>query len=400
MESEHRTLSDAYERPGVFSVVLPRRRRFTVVLPVLGLVLLALCGLLLFGLATARVGVLAVVVGVVAAVVPVGIAVPALLWVDRWEPEPAKLLLVTFLWGACVATLSALLINGTAGAIGEMLLGKVPGSRLSALVSAPIVEEAVKVVPVLAVLWRRARDFDGMVDGVVYAGFSAAGFAFTENIYYFGRAFAEFGFDDGGSSMLGVFIIRGLLSPFTHPLFTVITGIAIGYAATARSRVLRVVLPLTGYAIAVCLHALWNGSAMLGGAGAFLNMYFLVMVPIFVGVLLVVLWQRRREYGIIAAALPEMVRERWIASSEVDLLTSLSGRRRWRRAVRRQSGRRAARAVAAYQANVTALAFLRHGRTPARARVDPLSRQQELLGTLHASRTEAVRLAGSNVQRS
>src|SRR5699024_4431730 len=83
-----------------------------------------------------------------------------------------------------------------------------------------------------------------------------------------------------------------------------------------------------------------------------------------------------------------------------DLLTSLSGRRRWRRAVRRQSGRRAARAVAAYQANVTALAFLRHGRTPARARVDPLSRQPERLGTLHGPGAEAVRLARSNAQRS
>src|SRR5699024_1273160 len=163
MGSGQQAFSAVYNRLGLFSAVLPRRRRFTVVLPVLGLILIALCGLLLFGLATARVGVLAVV----AAVVPVGIAIPALLWVDRWEPEPAKLLLVTFLWGACVATLSALLINGTAGAVGELLLGDVPGGRVSALVSAPIVEEAVKVAPVLAVLWRRARDFDGMVDGVV-----------------------------------------------------------------------------------------------------------------------------------------------------------------------------------------------------------------------------------------
>src|SRR5699024_12441075 len=124
MGSGQQAFSAVYNRLGLFSAVLPRRRRFTVVLPVLGLILIALCGLLLFGLATARVGVLAVVVGVGAAVVPVGIAIPALLWVDRWEPEPAKLLLVTFLWGACVATLSALLINGTAGAIGEMLLGK------------------------------------------------------------------------------------------------------------------------------------------------------------------------------------------------------------------------------------------------------------------------------------
>ena len=37
----------------------------------------------------------------------------------------------------------------------------------------------------------RRREFDGIVDGIVYAGLVAAGFAFTENILYFGRAFAE-----------------------------------------------------------------------------------------------------------------------------------------------------------------------------------------------------------------
>lgn len=379
-------------RRHVVSAVLPRRRRFTVLLPVLGILLLALCGLLLLGLATARVGPLAVVIGVVAAVVPVGIVIPALLWVDRWEPEPAGLLLLTFLWGALVAALSALLLNSTAEAVGELLLGSGSSGTFSALVSAPVVEEAVKVAPVLVVLWWRARDFDGMVDGVVYAGFSAAGFAFTENIYYFGRAFAEFGFDGGGASVLGVFIIRGLLSPFTHPLFTVITGIAIGYAATARMRPLRFVLAVGGYVLASALHALWNGAAMLGGAEVFLNVYFLVMVPIFIGVLLLVLWQRRREQAIIAAALPGMVRAQWIAPSETNLLASLAGRRTWRRAVRRESGRHAARAVASYQGAVTALAFLRKGRTPARARIDPALRQRELLTQLRAARAEAVRL--------
>lgn len=383
------------QRPGRLAAQapVPRRRRFTVVLPVLGLIFVALCGLLLFGLATARVGPVAVVLGVVAATVPVAIVIPALLWIDRWEPEPAKLLLPTFLWGAFVATLTALLINDTAEAVGDLLLGQGTGTTVSAVVSAPIVEEAVKAVPVLAVLWRRAKYFDGLVDGVVYAGFSAAGFAFTENIYYFGRAFAQYGFADDGGSVLAVFVLRGVLSPFTHPLFTVITGIAIGYAATARSKPLRILVPICGYLGAVLLHALWNASALLGGAAAFLNVYFMVMVPIFIAVLLLVLWQRRREHGIIKAALPEMVENRWIAPSEVELLTSLTGRRKWRRQVRKQSGRRAARAVGTYQSSVTALAFLRRGRTPARAGVDPPVRQQELLATLRASRAQADRLA-------
>ncbi|WP_142002257.1 PrsW family intramembrane metalloprotease [Amycolatopsis cihanbeyliensis] len=366
----------------------------TVLLPVLGLVAVALCALLLFGLGTARVGVLAVVIGVVAAVVPVAVVVATFLWIDRWEPEPGRLLLLSFFWGACIATLTALLINDTAATVGDMLLGSGNGHKISAIVSAPLVEEAVKAVPVLAVFLLRPREFDGVVDGIVYAGFSAAGFAFTENIYYFGRAFAEHGLGDGTSAgVLAAFILRGVLSPFTHPLFTVLTGIGIGVAARSTSRRPRVLAPLGGYLAAISLHALWNAAATIGGATTFLNVYFLIMVPMFIGVLLLVLWQRRREQRIIAAALPAMVRARWIAPSEVELLASLSGRRQWRRQAARESGRRAAAAVAAYQASVTELAFLRRDVATGTADGDPDHRQERLLAALRGARAEAVRLA-------
>ncbi|WP_297550462.1 PrsW family intramembrane metalloprotease [Amycolatopsis sp.] len=360
-------------------------------LPVVALIVVALCGLLLFGLATAKVGVLAVVIGVVAALVPVGLVVAAFLWIDRWEPEPAKMLLLAFVWGACIATVTALLINSTAEAVGDLLLGSGNGNKLSALVSAPLVEEAAKGAFVLIVLWRRREEFDGIVDGIVYAGFSAAGFAFTENIYYFGRAFAESGFGNGTSSgVLAAFVLRGLLSPFTHPLFAVMTGIGIGFAAKTSSRQLRILAPLGGYLAAVCLHALWNAAAILGGAKTFLNVYFLIMVPLFIGVFSVVLMQRRREQRIVAAALPQMAAARWIAPSEVELLASLSGRREWRKQARKQSGRQAARAVGQYQSSVTELAFLRRNDVHTE---DAKRRQDELLNVLRASRAEAVRLA-------
>ncbi|MFD8499595.1 PrsW family intramembrane metalloprotease [Amycolatopsis sp. NPDC059657] len=360
-------------------------------LPVLGVLVLALCGLLVFGLVTARVGVLAVVIGVLAALVPVGLVTAAFLWVDRWEPEPAKLLLLAFFWGACIATITALLINSTAEAVGDLWLGDGNGNKFSAVVSAPLVEEAAKGAFVLLVFWRRRSEFDGVVDGIVYAGFSAAGFAFVENIYYFGRAFAESGFGDGTSAgVLAAFVLRGVLSPFTHPLFATLTGIGIGLAASASNRQVRILAPLGGYLCAVLLHALWNGAAVLGGSKAFLNVYFLIMVPMFLGVAWLVVLQRRREQRIVAAALPDMVAARWIARSEVDLLASLSGRREWRKQAKRQSGRRAAKEVGRYQTSVTELAFLR--RTPVDSE-EAMARQDELLTVLRSSRAEAVRLA-------
>ena len=47
------------------------------------------------------------------------------------------------------------------------------------------------------------------------------GFAMMENITYYMRAFEE-----GGTEQLGaVFILRGLIMPLSHPLFTSMTGL-------------------------------------------------------------------------------------------------------------------------------------------------------------------------------
>lgn len=370
-----------------------RSRLITVLLPVLGLIVVALCGLFVFGTVIEKVGLPAVTIGVLAALVPVGVVVAAFLWVDRWEPEPPKLLLLSFVWGACVATIIALLLNSGAEAVGDLLLGSGSGGKISGLISAPLVEEAAKALFILLLWWLRPSEFDGVVDGIVYAGFTAAGFAFTENIYYFGRAFAEYGFGDGTSAgVLAAFFLRGVLSPFTHPLFAVMTGIGLGVAASTKHPSLRFLAPLGGYLAAVLLHALWNGAALLGGAKTFLNVYFLIMVPLFIGVFSVVVMQRRREQRIVAAALPMMVDARWIAPSEVSLLASLSGRRAWRRQARKQSGRDAAKAVARYQASVTELAFLRRSRNLSD---EAKQRQGELLRLLKSSRAEAMRLADS-----
>ncbi|WP_298177329.1 PrsW family intramembrane metalloprotease [Saccharomonospora sp.] len=365
----------------------------TVLVPVAGIVGLALSGLFVLGLATVRVGALAVLVGVVAAVVPVLVVVAAFLWIDRWEPEPAKLLLLTFAWGACVATLTALLVNDTAAAVGDMLLGEGNGSKVSTLVSAPLVEEAIKAVPVVALMWRRSHEFDGVVDGIVYAGLSAAGFAFVENVYYFGRAFVEHGFGDGTTAgVFAAFILRGLLSPFAHPLFTVLIGIGVGLVVRSDGPGAKIAVPAVAYVGAVLLHTLWNASATLGGADVFLNIYFLIMVPIFTAVVLIMAWQRRREQRIIAAALPGMAEAGWIAPSEVPLLADLRGRRQWRRQARKESGRAAAKAVGDYQAAVTELAFARRWADDGD---EHSSRHAELLAVLRRTRNDAVRLASS-----
>ncbi|MEJ2867238.1 PrsW family intramembrane metalloprotease [Actinomycetospora sp. OC33-EN08] len=367
----------------------PQQRR-TLVWPVVGLIVLGVCALAAVGLASTEIGPGGVIVGAICAMLPVGPVLLAFAWIDRWEPEPPRLLLTAFLWGAGFAALVALIINSSAVLAAELLLGQGQGDVVGAVISAPLVEEFVKGAFVVGLLLFRRREFDGIVDGIVYAGFVGAGFAFTENIIYFGRAFT----DDGSAPVAGViatFILRGLLSPFAHPLFTAMTGIGVGIAASVRSRALGAGAILLGYVLAVVLHALWNSATQLGPG--FFGIYILIMVPLFLALIALVVWQRRREKEVLARQMPGFAAAGWIAESEVPLLGSMSGRRRWLTAVRRTAGKPAAAAVVHYQHAVSELAFLRA--RAERGAIPPDPRwHAELLDNVVRTRMAAVNAPG------
>lgn len=365
-----------------------RRHQRRVWWPVLGLVALAVPALIVLGLLSTNIGSAGVLVGTMAAVLPVLPVVAAFLWVDRWEPEPSGLLLAGFLWGAGVSVLGAALVNDTASVLGEQVLGEGGGMVVGSVISAPVAEEAFKGAFLVGLVWLRRREFDGIVDGIVYAGLVAAGFAFTENILYFGRAFVSDGLVGESGGVLTVFVLRGVLSPFAHPLFTAMIGIAIGLAVRRRSPSALLVLPAVGYVVAVLLHALWNASA---GLGLLPVVYLGFMVPLFAGLIGLVVWQRRREQRVVAAQLPLFASHGWIAPSEVPLLASLAGRQGWVAAVRRRAGPEAAAAVRDYQNAVTELAFLRDRMARGTVGSEAGRWHHEVLIALHAARARAVR---------
>ena len=59
------------------------------------------------------------------------------------------------------------------------------------MISAPIVEESGKAFILFVFFFWKADEFDGVVDGIVYASMAALGFAMTENIQYYGKAVAQ-----------------------------------------------------------------------------------------------------------------------------------------------------------------------------------------------------------------
>src|SRR5918996_3625148 len=111
----------------VIPMPTPGRQRRGVLVPVLGLIALGFCGLVVLGVLAGSVGVTGVVVGTVCALLPVGPVVATFLWIDRWEPEPPRLLLFAFLWGAGFAALSSLIVNTSAAVVADAVLGQGSG---------------------------------------------------------------------------------------------------------------------------------------------------------------------------------------------------------------------------------------------------------------------------------
>lgn len=277
----------------------------------LGFLLLALIGY--FGWAL---GPTASAVGLVLALIPLTIVFLGVRMIDRWEPEPKRLVIFAIAWGAVAAVGLSLLVD-----IGLTILFGILPEEFSAVVQAPIVEEFWKGLGVFLIFLLARRSFDGPIDGVVYGALVGAGFAFTENIQYFAVSLIE-----GGGEQLGAtFIVRALLSPFAHAMFTSLTGFAIGLVARRHASAgAAAAAGLVGMLGAILLHALWNGSATFAD---FFGLYFTLQVPLFIGFILGIIALRKEEARLTRARLAEYAAAGWFTPEEVTMLATPAGRK-------------------------------------------------------------------------
>nr|WP_269329538.1 PrsW family intramembrane metalloprotease [Kineosporia babensis] len=363
-------------------MVTPRRPRFrTTILWVAVVVVLVGSALLSLTAITRETGLAGLVTGSVLAAVPVFPVVAAFLWLDRYEAEPPPLLALAFAWGAGVSTFGALVIN-TASMVAIHNAG---GDMTHAAVFvAPVVEEAFKGAAVLLILLMRRREFDGVVDGIVYAGMAGIGFAYVENVLYLGRTLADA--ESGGGGTAFVFILRCVVSPFAHPLFTAAIGVGIGMAVRTRTPALRVLAPLAGYLVAVLLHGVWNWSASSGLAG-FASAYVVLQVPVFLAFIALALVARRREGKLVAQHLDIYGRTGWLTQAEVAMLASLPARREARSWALRTGGSEARRAMRDFQELGSELAFLRERMARGTAAPDAPNTEYAMLATLSTLRS-------------
>ena len=302
-------------------------------------------------------------------------------WLDRYEPEPRRYKFAAFVWGGVIAVAAALSLQLYIQATWDL------SDETMASFVAPATEEPAKCIFLLLTFLRQRRVIDGFLDGLVYAGLVGIGFAFIENIGYYAASYL--GSPDikvaGAAGVTTTFVVRGVFSPFAHPLFTSAFGIALGIALTRRSRAAKGVIVILGLAVSIGLHGLWNGSLSFGGGTGFLLVYLaLGVVLLAVAILAIVV--RVRQVRVLEQSLTHVADRGWIHPAEIPYLSRFGYRKRARRYAKEHHGRIAARIVRRYQMLATEMSFLHHAVMSGRSKPRGVERTHALLDAMYALR--------------
>jgi protease PrsW len=246
--------------------------------------------------------------------VPMFLSAAFVNWLDRYEKEPKLLLGAAFLWGVVIAGGGAYILN-TAFGIGIYVITGSEGAAEFGTTSivAPIIEEGLKGLAVLVVFLMFYKEFDSILDGIVYAGITAMGFAAIENVLYIYRN----GFQEAGwEGFWTLVFIRVLLVGWMHPFFTAFTGIGMAIARLSPNLPIKIIAVPAGYTVAVLTHAFHNTfSTLLGGGDGFL----LGLLADYLGyacMLAFIIWMIIHERNILKRHLVEEVKNGLISPQQ------------------------------------------------------------------------------------
>ncbi|MEU4514858.1 PrsW family intramembrane metalloprotease [Nonomuraea wenchangensis] len=279
---------------------------------------------------------------------PLPVLLAAVLSLDRLEPEPKLHLAFAFAWGAGVAIVLGIALTFVGQEWVKTGYGSAVAESIGTVYLAPVIEEALKGAALLLLL-RRRQEIDNLTDGIVYASMAGLGFAAVENVGYYLLAFGA----DGPGAAIQLFVVRGLIDPLGHPIYTSLIGLGVAYAITRRTTFRYAMIPL-GYLGAVFLHALWNGAASTGSL-AWLGGAYLVIMATLVTLVVVTVNERRHLVGKMALYLPIYQHTGLISDADVRMLTTLPARKAARKWARRAG---LGRAMSDYQQAATELTIL------------------------------------------
>ncbi|HAB54207.1 MAG TPA: hypothetical protein DCE80_18840 [Ignavibacteriales bacterium] len=191
-----------------------------------------------------------VVLSAIAALIPMMTYLFVIWRFDRYDREPALLILINYFWGAVGAIVLTLIFGSIMDLSISLLFSEESHIEfLQLIISAPIIEEITKGF--FLFLMVQNKKFDNITDGVVYGGAIGLGFGMTENFMYF------IANSSSVNTWIFVVIVRTLFSAVMHCVATGTLGAFLGYAKFNK-KVWKRFFALVGLIIAIIIHSAWN----------------------------------------------------------------------------------------------------------------------------------------------
>jgi len=231
---------------------------------------------------------------------------------DRFRPSSPSMKLTALVWGAAGATGIAIFVNSWASDLLTNAVGPDMASNAAAVFIAPFVEEACKATVLFWLVMAMRRRMCSVLQMIGLSGLSAAGFAFIENAIYYVRLYCTATLIPGASAddyLHQLVSVRGLMTSFGHPLFTMMTAFGLIVGLRQRSKLARVIAPLSGYLVAALLHMCFNGLATVMDDYTVLVTLGLILI---FGIVMWLFGQFMAQRQVIAWRLDDYVRMGWL----------------------------------------------------------------------------------------
>lgn len=189
---------------------------------------------------------------------------PSLVWLSYYlrkdvHPEPKKMILKIFLWGALI-TLPVFFVQiGFTKLLDAFSINTLIKSFLYWILIIAFSEELFKYLVVRAKAVN-SPNLDEPLDVMLYMVVAALGFAALENVLYLFAPSDQMSFNQLINRSLVIVVIRFVGATFLHTLCSAVVGYALAMSFCQEKG--RYIYPVLGIAIATLLHGLYNFSIM------------------------------------------------------------------------------------------------------------------------------------------
>ena len=242
------------------------------------------------------------------------------IWLDRFRGQNVLVWILTFGWGAAASTWFSIYINTWMGQQMATTAADADTGSRAAIFSAPFTEEATKATVLFLLIILMRRQIVSRLSVVMLSGLSAVGFAFVENIIYYGRVITyslhNISVANPEEAVRELVMLRGVYTSFGHPLFSMLVATGLVVGMSARSRIVRIVAPLGGFLLSVAGHMLFNGLSSTRGVDQLRPHWImaLIVVALIVVSLVVSVFQQGR---LIRHRLTDYVEGGWLSERDV-----------------------------------------------------------------------------------